>query len=531
MARESRKPSPNPVPAKPENQNRSRKSERQRQMEDALWKTAQRFKALIENSSDMVVILDEGGIFRYSSLSLTNVLGYPSEHLIGRSIFELIHPDDVLRVRRTVEQSLQTPGQELPEIEYQIRHYDGTWRTVAAVTKNLLQNPVINGLLVNCHDVTQRTHIEEALRHSVELFSRVISSISDHIYVTQVTPNGEHKNIYISPHIEELTGYPLKIFMADRNFWPNHLIHPNDRTAAAAQSARLENGESCEMEYRLVKADGTIIWVRDSGRVVDDGATRTIYGVVSNVTQRIELEKQLRQSQKMESVGRLAGGIAHDFNNLLTVIIGNSELILNDLSPDNPLRKDINQINQAATRAAAVTRQLLAFSRNLIIQPQILNLNDIIKNTDHIIQRLVGNKISLDIELATESCFIRADAGQMEQVIINLVVNAVDAMPEGGRLTINTANVKLDDAEARQLIEVRPGSYVRLTIKDTGLSMDEDTKNRIFEPFFSTKEHGQGLGLATVHGIVSQSNGNIQVESQSVIGTSFLVYLPRVSSP
>jgi PAS domain S-box-containing protein len=497
-------------------------------LEETLWKTARRFQALIENSSDMVVILDANGLFRYSSPSM-KVLGYASEDIVGRTIFEFTHPEDLNKVTGAIETALQCPGTGIAEVEYRFRDCNGSWHTFAATFTNLLQDPVVDGILVNCHDVTKRKEAELALRQSEERFRQVISSISDHIYVTEVTETGNQLNRYISPNVEALTGYLQEKFMTDRGFWQS-LIHPDDRAAATIQAAQLDGGRDSEIEYRLIRADGKVIWVRDSGRVRVEGSSKIIYGVISNITERKQLEEQFRQSQKMEAVGRLAGGVAHDFNNLLTIINGNCELILSSLNSNDPLCQEIEQINKAGERAASLTRHLLAFSRKQVLQSEILSLNTIVGNMDKMLRRLIGEDIDLITVLEPQLGLVKADPGQMEQVIMNLVVNARDAMPQGGKLTIETANLDLDENYSYQRFGVKPGPYVMVALSDNGHGMDEEVKARIFEPFFTTKEQGQGtgLGLATVHGIINQSGGHIWVYSEPGQGSSFKIYLPRV---
>jgi PAS domain S-box-containing protein len=279
------------------------------------------------------------------------------------------------------------------------------------------------------------------------------------------------------------------------------------------------------------RKDGTSTVVRVSGRAVsdvDNGKSFELFA--EDVTERRTLEQQLRQSQKMEAVGRLAGGIAHDFNNLLMVISGYSEFLLDRLGPDQSLRTPAQEIASATQRASSLTRQLLAFSRKQMLAPRVLDLNGVVTENLKMLTRVIGEDIDLVMVPATGLGAVRADAGQIEQVIMNLAVNARDAMPSGGKLTIETSNVSLDEGDARTHAPLRPGDYVMLAISDTGQGMDSETQSHIFEPFFTTKGlKGTGLGLSTVYGIVKQSGGYIWVSSEPSKGTTFKIYLPRVA--
>jgi two-component system cell cycle sensor histidine kinase/response regulator CckA len=322
---------------------------------------------------------------------------------------------------------------------------------------------------------------------------------------------------YSSP--SELAGIHLGALYADAQQW--------FQLADYLLSATPFNGLIVEWKRK----DGTGTAVRVSGRAVSDGKKgRTFELFAEDVTERRALEQQLRQSQKMEAVGRLAGGVAHDFNNLLMVISGYSEFLLDRLGPDPALRGPAQEIASAAVRATSLTRQLLAFSRKQMLAPKILDLNSVVTENLKMLNRMIGEDIELMMVPAADLGTVRADAGQIEQVIMNLAVNARDAMPAGGKLTIETSNVSLDEDYARFHAPLRPGNYVMLAISDTGAGMDSETQSHIFEPFFTTKgPKGTGLGLSTVYGIVKQSGGYIWVYSEAGKGTTFKVYLPRVA--
>ena len=261
-----------------------------------------------------------------------------------------------------------------------------------------------------------------------------------------------------------------------------------------------------------------------------DGDVPKLLGVATEITERKRLEEQLLQSQKMEAVGQLAGGVAHDFNNILTAIVGYADLLATEFAPNDRRLEDLEEIRKSARRAAALTRQLLAFSRKQVLEPRVLDVNEVVQNMDKMLRSLISESIRLETHYAANLFSARADPNQIEQVVMNLAINARDAMPEGGTLTIETANATLDEDYALRHISVMPGEYVMLAVSDTGCGMDEDTKSRIFEPFFTTKEQGTGtgLGLSTVYGIVKQHGGNIWLYSEPGKGSTFKVYLPAV---
>jgi PAS domain S-box-containing protein len=309
------------------------------------------------------------------------------------------------------------------------------------------------------------------------------------------------------------------------------LIHPDDRQMVEASFSQAEQaGTDFKEEFRVLWPDGSSHWIAGRARLArarEDESAHWL-GVIMDIGERKTLEAQFRQAQKMEAVGQLAGGVAHDFNNLLTSILGYSGFVIDSFSPQDERRADMDEVIKAGERAAGLTRQLLAFSRKQVLQPTRLDLNALVTGMYPMLSRLIGEQVELVPSLAPELSTVRADPGQLEQVLMNLVVNARDAMPSGGRLMIQTANVELDGS-FMQDVKIHPGPYVMLAVSDTGDGMTEATKSRLFEPFFTTKGPGKGtgLGLATVYGIVKQSGGYVWVFSDLGKGTSFKVYLPR----
>ncbi len=369
---------------------------------------------------------------------------------------------------------------------------------------------------------------EKALRAS-ELHNRLL--VQSAVYGIYRS-NAEGRFLEVNPALVNMLGYASaeQVLALDMR---------NDVYADAEERARLiethSGGRVENVEAVWKRKDGKIITVRLSGRAIfnEQGRIEAFEMITEDITERRALEEQLRQSQKMEAVGRLAGGVAHDFNNLLTVIKGYSELILEEIKESDPFRSELDEIKKAADRAASLTRQLLAFSRQQVMAPKVLDLNSVIGNMDKLLTRLLGEDIILNAVLEAGLGRVKADPGQIEQVVMNLAVNARDAMVRGGKLTIETANVQLDENYVREHVGSRAGPYVMMAVADTGMGMTEEIRQRIFEPFFTTKEVGKGtgLGLSTVYGIVKQSDGYIWAGSEVGVGTRFEIYLPRVNAP
>ncbi|MGC2332405.1 MAG: PAS domain S-box protein [Candidatus Acidiferrales bacterium] len=373
----------------------------------------------------------------------------------------------------------------------------------------------------------QITRMRRRLVEREEFFQLISENVIDMIAVV----DSSGKRIYNSPSYHRILGYGLDELEATSSF---EQVHPDDRQIVvdAAADAR-RTGVGRRIEYRMRHKDGSWVYLESTASPVMNakGEVETLVIVNRDISERRRLEEQLRQSQKMDAIGRLSGGVAHDFNNLLGVIIGYAEILQERIPETDSMRAPVDQIIKAGSRASSLTKQLLAFSRQQVLEPKILLLNAVVSDTEKMLRRLIGEDIELLTSLDPALGKIRADQGQIEQVIMNLVVNARDAMPEGGRLVIETANFEIDDKFARRYAyPVLPGAYILLTVSDNGIGMDTATQQRIFEPFFTTKEKGKGtgLGLSLVYGVVKQSGGYIDVVSTRGKGTTFNIYLPCV---
>ncbi len=371
----------------------------------------------------------------------------------------------------------------------------------------------------------ERQAAEEALRRSEANYRSLVECAPYGIY----RATAEGKLLSVNPALVEMLGYNSEDELLGVNLDAGAYLDEAERIRPVEPGGGVKQFRGVEAKWK--RKDGKIIIVRRSGRPVYDGQGGFLYVEVmaEDVTEVKLLEEQFRQAQKMEAVGKLAGGVAHDFNNLLGVILGYSGAVLEKLSTTDPLRKKVENIEKAAEKAVSVTRQLLAFSRQQVLQPKVLDLNAVVVEMEDMLRRLIGEDIELAIATDTQLGRVKADPTQIEQVIMNLAVNARDAMPQGGKLTIETANVQLDSSYARRRYPVQPGPHVMLAVSDTGTGMDAETQARIFEPFFTTKGLGKGtgLGLATVYGIVKQSGGYIWVYSEPGRGATFKIYLPR----
>lgn len=494
--------------------------------EEALRISEERFRLAVDNIPDTFVIYDAARRFQFVNARGVHLSGYSVEQIIGRTDEELF-PDKVTagylpalklavetRTPQTVECNLPLPS--------------GTFIIAATYIPLLDENGEIRQILGITHDITRRRQAEDALRDSEERFRQIADNIAEVFYVHDV---GLTDMLYVSPAYEKIWGRTCESVYNDVESFIR-AIHLEDRQRVADAKRVILRGERRE-EYRVIRPDGSMRWVRDRAFPVTDhsGEVYLVTGLAEDITEQRQLGEQLRQSQKLEAVGRLAGGVAHDFNNLLTAILGYSQLLLKSVPPTNSLHRMVNEIHRAGERAASLTTQLLAYSRRQMLQPKVFNLNDVVADLNKMLKQVIGEHVNLVTVPDPNLGYVKADPGQIEQVILNLAVNARDAMPGGGNLTVKTFNVEIESVKVAGRHPVPPGEYVLLTVIDTGCGMDPDTCSKIFEPFFTTKELGKGtgLGLAMVYGIVKQSGGHILVDSEVGRGSTFRIFLPRAT--
>jgi PAS domain S-box-containing protein len=503
-------------------------SERQR-AETALRESEARYRTLVETSPDAIMLTDlQGRILFCNQKSAGLYMVRSVAEVLGKTVFEWITPEDLPRAVDNMNRILKAGS--LNSVEYTLVKKNSA-RFPGEISTSVLQDRAgqPQGFITVIRDITERKRAEARLR----LLESAVVNAKDAVLITEAElfdPPGP-AILYANEAFTRMTGYSLEEVLGKT---PRILQGPKtDRDELDKIRTALGQQQPVQVELINYRKDGSEYWVELNIVPVADaqGHLTHLVSVQREVTERRHLEAQLRQSQKMEAVGQLAGGIAHDFNNLLTVITGYSELALKrHLNDNDPLRPYIEEIDRAGERAAGLTRQLLAFSRKQVLELKVLNLNTVVAEMDKMLRRLIGEDVDLVTMLNEDLGQVKADPGQLEQVIMNLAVNARDAMPQGGKLTIETANVELDETYAHQHLEAQPGSYVMLAVSDTGAGMDPETMSHIFEPVFTTKEQGKGtgLGLSTLYGIVKQSGGHTWVYSEIGRGTTFKVYLPRV---
>ena len=501
----------------------SRDITERRKTEEALRESEERYRRITENMSDLVCEVDSQGIIKYASPSHLRVVGYTIEDLMGRSVYEFVHPEDLERIARRVRNG------EVREVEYRYRHKDGHYAWLRSIDHSLRNEKGEHvGSVISSSDITIRRGAEEAIRKSEERFRSMIQSSLDIILIL----DKDGLIFYESPSVEQVLKYrPGEI--NGKN--PLEFIHPDDVEMVAGELVNLHKSinSGIPTEFRFRKADGSWGLFEAVGKnLIDDPGINGIVITAHDITERKkakDMEIQLIQAQKMESVGRLAGGVAHDFNNMLSVIMGNAEMAMMKVKPSEPLYKELQEILNAGQRSSDLTRQLLAFARKQTVSPKVLDLNDTIAGMLKMLRRLIGEDIDLRWHAGSHLWKVKIDPSQVDQLLANLMVNARDAIEKAGRITIETSNTICDEAYCKDRVDCIPGEYVVLAVSDNGCGMDKETMSNIFEPFFTTKKEGQGtgLGLATVYGIAKQNNGFVYVYSEPNQGATFRIYLPR----
>jgi len=504
-----------------------------KRVEDAWREQSELLQRIVDNIPVMLVFLDEQGRIQWGNREWTRTLGYDIAEARERDLFAELYPDP--GEQRRLRDSIGAPVGQWTDFRTRTRH--GT------VLDTIWANAPLTGggWLAIGMDVSERRRAEERYRSFIAHSSEGVSRLEVDPPVPLKLPEEEQVDrVYAGARIAECNDAMARMygFKEARDLVGTRLAelhNVNDPTNREQIRSFIRAGyRVSNSETREHDRDGRPrVFLNNVVGFIEDGHLVRVWGTQRDVTDQRHLEEQFRQSQKMEAVGQLAGGIAHDFNNLLTAILGNTQLLLRELPAGDRKRGDVEEIRKASERAASLTRQLLAYSRRQMLQPVVLDLNVVVAEMDKLLRRLIGEHIALVTVLAPDLGRVKADPNQLEQVIVNLAVNARDAMPEGGKLTIETANVDLDEVFTQAHLGSVPGAYAMVAVTDTGSGMDATVRAHLFEPFFTTKEVGKGtgLGLATVYGIVKQSDGYISVYSEPGHGSSFKIYLPRIATP
>ncbi|MDY7036256.1 MAG: PAS domain S-box protein [Thermodesulfobacteriota bacterium] len=507
---------------------------------DALHASEAKYRAAIENTGTALAIIEDNTIASFVNHQLEKMTGYSKDELENKmSWMEFVHPEDLERMKG-YHLKRRHEDETVPETyEFRFFHRDGTLK-YGLVTIHLI--PGTKRSVGSILDITERKRAEETIRQKEARYRLLADNLIDVIWSMDL----DLRHTYVSPSVAKMRGYTVEEVMGQTM---DEMLTPESREICKKilqEEMALERGgakdlfRSRTIELEGICKDGSIVptevkvsFQRDSeGRVIGlTGVTRDISERKRSEKERAKIMSQLLQAQKMEAVGILAGGVAHDFNNLLTTIMGNTDLAMMNLDESDPSNLYLKHIQQASKQATNLTRQLLLFSRRQQMEPRPLNLSSIVENMLKMLGRLIGEDISIEADCDPDLWTVKADEGNTEQVLMNLCVNARDAMPEGGAIHIKTENITLDLESCRDMPEARPGKYVRLSVADTGVGMDEETVQRIFEPFFTTKGVGvgTGLGLSVVYGIVKEHKGWIEVQSEPIMGSTFRIYLPAVS--
>ncbi|RPI54805.1 MAG: PAS domain-containing sensor histidine kinase [Acidobacteria bacterium] len=489
-------------------------------------KASQLATALIEHNSDAIALVDEAGTVLYANPAASRILGLPIADIVNSNLFRWVHDADLQTMRANFEKTLAKPRAPIPNA-FRMRHNDGTWRHIESVGVNWLDTPGIRGIIINYRDVTESRRSEEALREGEARYRQLTEQATDIIYNCDL----DGRFTFVNPTATRLTKFSEQELLG-RHFLSLVRGDHRQRVAEFYERQRREYIRSTYFEFPAIAKDGTEVWVGQNVQIVEEqGRAVGVQAIARDITQRLALEDQLRQAQKMEAIGRLAGGVAHDFNNVLTAILGSADLLSMMLDRDDPKWAEADAIKRAADRGAALTRQLLAFSRPQRAAATIVDLAAVVGSMEPMLRRLVLEKIAIRVTVSRSPLPVRADEASLNQIVLNLIINARDAMPEGGTATIDMGEAELGDPLAATL-GLMPGRYAGVSVSDTGEGIPPDILRHVFEPFFTTKpaDKGTGLGLSIVYGIVKGLGGTIEVQSEPGHGATFTIYVPLVGT-
>jgi PAS domain S-box-containing protein len=493
----------------------------------ALKASENHFRLLIENASDLILVLDKNGVVKYCSPSIKRMFGSSPEKLIGMKFSEPMHPDDIPVIESKLKGLINNPGSVAGPVELRIAAGDGSWRYVESIAQSAVDSSGQIIVIINSRDITAKKDAEASLQESEAKYRGLVENSLVGVGIFQ-----NDKCMFVNKKLCEITGYSYEEMMGASNFFL--LIHSDDRSILNENIRRIfESGEPMETDFRVIRKDNKVLSVKGFFSSIGFYGSRAVAGTIIDITRERLLENQLRQSHKMEAIGTLAGGIAHDFNNILTVLTGYGTLLKMEAEKGVPIKKNyLDSILTAAGKAANLTQGLLAFARQQPITLKPVSLNGIIIETEKMLRRLLTEDIVMKTILSPLNIIIMADSTQIDQILINLVVNARDAMPNGGTVSLETRIIDMDIDMARLYGFETTGQYALLSVSDSGIGMDEATKEHLFEPFFTTKEVGKGtgLGLSTVYGIVRQHEGHISAYSEKNTGTTFHIYLPIIDA-
>jgi two-component system, cell cycle sensor histidine kinase and response regulator CckA len=508
----------------------------QNRTNEALLQSERRFRGSFESASIGMAIVATDGRFLEINHAFCELLGYDAETMIARTFQQITHPDDLARdldhVRRTLAGELDSYQMEKRYVRAGGSH---VWVMLSVTLVRGADGTPLH-FVAHAQDIDARKRADERFAAAERRYRTLVEQLPLCMYIRPLDLT--QPSIYVSPQVETMLGYPVSDWMNDPNL-AERIVHPDDRERVFGEAARVRRGgDSFAEEYRYLKPDGTAVWVQDKMHLVRDEQGEPLYvqGFVQDISERKlaeaerdRLRDELLHAQRLEALGRLAGGVAHDFNNMLTAIRGYAELLISD---PTSTREHAARIVQAAEQAADLPRQLLAFGRKQILEPAIVNLNDVVASIGGLLEHVISGSITVEISTGASDPWALVDRSRLEHALVNLALNASDAMHGGGRLEVTTTNVTIDEPDAAEP-EATPGAYVVIRVADTGIGMDDETRTRAFEPFFTTKDEaeGSGLGLSSVYGTVAQSGGFVLLETNVGEGSTFSLHLPVAAAP